>query len=261
MRRIFCVVLGLLILSVIFQNCSAAPEDMTGSSSAVASTSTATSLYLSSLDTSIAPNTSTQLIAAGGALPYTFSIASGGGSISALSGFYTASNISSGTLVTLMVTDALGAVALTTVTVSTITTTISGTATATTTSSYNSIYRKLMNGGSHIFTTDYSEATNGDGSYEGLVFYTLVSAVSPVGLYRCYNYATGDNFLSNSSGCEGQSYINTLGYLESAPTVAAPSPIYRCYSTWYNVMHYQTKNSAECTNAGLQIEGILGYGA
>ena len=66
-----------------------------------------TTLVLSPQNVTIAVNNSTTLVASGGTTPYTYSIASGGGSINAATGVYTAP-ATSGTA-TIRVTDSLGA--------------------------------------------------------------------------------------------------------------------------------------------------------
>ncbi len=77
-------------------------------------------------------------------------------------------------------------------------------------------------------------------------------------VYRCYVESSGDHFSSNDDKCEGYTFEGRYGYLENAPTTAAPRALYRCFHE-QQYHHMDSPNKDECIGAGFRVEGIMGY--
>ncbi|HEX3975893.1 MAG TPA: hypothetical protein VHW96_06485 [Solirubrobacteraceae bacterium] len=77
-----------------------------------------------------------------------------------------------------------------------------------------------------------------------------------VPLYSC---ASGpDHFLSLDSACEGQTVLDTEGYLDTAaPTTGASSPVYSCLSATASAEDHFVSTSSTC--GGALSLGLLGY--
>jgi hypothetical protein len=114
--------------------------------------------------------------------------------------------------------------------------------------------------------TDYSNGTDnwatvgsvptGYSLGQTLGFLAPTPTPGTVTLYGC---ASGpDHFLSLNSACEGQTVLDTEGYIySSAPTTAASSPVYSCLSGSTSTEDHFVTTSSTCDGA-LSL-GPLGY--
>lgn len=252
------VVSGLVVLLMgllCFQNCS---PSMQAGDSLNSVTSTPTSQYqsftLSSSTFVTLVNGTSQIYVSGGTAPFKYAVTSGLGSINQ-TGLYSAPSVTGSAVVT--VTDSTSAQASLLLQIGTSTTYSSPT-----TFFQVPIYRAdNVTNGDHLMTLSLEEATYTlNYTYVSIPFYIYSNgANSPVAVYRCLS-SIGSHFMSTNSACEGATVEALLGYLESTPVNQATSPVYRCVLS-SNSMHLETLNSAECTNSGYTIEGVLGYTA
>ena len=119
------------------------------------------------------------------------------------------------------------------------------------------IYRFLK--GKHFMTLSYTEAASNGWTFETTGFHLFPSGGPGYSaIYRCYNLAATDRFLSTSSNCEGYSVEGLVGYASAGPATGLV-PIYRMYRASIKD-HLITANPSEGTNNGYVSEGILGYG-
>ncbi len=109
--------------------------------------------------------------------------------------------------------------------------------------------------------TDHLQGrTKGEGApayvEEGISFQVWAAPVADGRpLHRCR--AGTSHFLSNDAACEGKTSEGLVGYVASADT-ATTKPIYRCVSS-DGKDHLSTLTPAECTKAGLKVEGTQGF--
>jgi hypothetical protein len=115
------------------------------------------------------------------------------------------------------------------------------------------ITRRYLDG-DHLFTRDANEAP--DWTLEGqpfLVFDAVHPDTQPI--YRCR--AGSQHFVSNDSGCEGQTFDGgELGWLSTTPG-ADRFELVRCRNATGSD-HLATTRE-ECAGAGYVVEGTLGY--
>ncbi len=113
---------------------------------------------------------------------------------------------------------------------------------------------QYSNGTDNWATTGSVPATYALGSTVGFL------APSPTpGTAALYGCAAGpDHFLSVSSSCEGQTALDTEGYIyASAPATAASSPVYSCLSASTSTEDHFVSTSSAC--GGALPLGLLGY--
>jgi len=110
----------------------------------------------------------------------------------------------------------------------------------------------------HFMSLSYTEGTSAGSDFETTGFHTFPSGGEGYqALYRCYNLAGRDHFVSTQSSCEGFSNEGILGYAASNQ-VSGTVPLYRFYNpaTADNLI---TVNYTEGSQTGLTYEGTLGY--
>jgi hypothetical protein len=115
------------------------------------------------------------------------------------------------------------------------------------------ITRRYLDG-DHLFTRDPNEAPSW--TLEGTPF-LVFDAVHPdtQAIYRCR--AGTQHFVSNDSGCEGQSFDGgELGWLSTTPA-ADRFELVRCRNATGSDHLASTRD--ECAAAGYVVEGTLGY--
>ena len=83
-----------------------------------------------------------------------------------------------------------------------------------------------------------------------------VAAPNSYPLHRCLVPGSRDYFLSNDPACEGQQHLGLLGYAYADQQLGT-LPLYRCYGG--KGTHLSTVTPVECTEEGLQLEGLQGY--
>ncbi len=120
-----------------------------------------------------------------------------------------------------------------------------------------SVYRFYKNL-QHFMTRSYSEAASAGFNFETTGFHLFVNGgANRRALYRCFNPANGDHFVSTQSNCEGRRGEGILGYA-STSQVAGLLPLYRFYKA-NTSDHLITVNYNEGSQGGYAYEGILGY--
>lgn len=110
--------------------------------------------------------------------------------------------------------------------------------------------------GEHFFTSVYSEGIGAGYSYEGVGFDVVeIPVAGEVPIFRCY--AGTKHFVSTSWNCEGTRMEGRYGYVYQNGG-AGLTALYRFYD-YANGDHLETTVYSEGVNAGLHLEGILGY--
>lgn len=110
----------------------------------------------------------------------------------------------------------------------------------------------------HFLTLTFSEPSTSYG-FESTAFrvYATPQDSGMIPLYRCYNAAAVDHFVSADPNCEGRQFEGTYGYVSS---YARPGyePLYRFYKNSIS-NHLTTTNYAEGISNGYAYEGLQGY--
>lgn len=120
------------------------------------------------------------------------------------------------------------------------------------------IYR-FLGSGKHFMTLTYFEAASAGWNFETTGFHLFPSGGPGYSaIYRCYNAAAVDHFLSRDRNCEGYSIEGVIGYASAGPARGLVT-IYRFYKPGTKD-HLITVNPSEGSNNGYTNEGILGYG-
>jgi hypothetical protein len=110
----------------------------------------------------------------------------------------------------------------------------------------------------HFMTLSYTEGASASYGFETTGFHLFPSGgTGYLALYRCFNSANGDHFVSSQSNCEGKNQEGVLGY---AATQSGPGlvPLYRFYRSSTGD-HLITVNYSEGTSGGYASEGGLGF--
>lgn len=117
---------------------------------------------------------------------------------------------------------------------------------------------RFYNGSKHFYTISYLEGQSAGFGSEGIPFASLPgSGTGTQPLYRCYNAANADHFISLLSACEGQTYEGQMGWAYTASGTGR-KPLYRFYSAALKD-HFFTVNYDEGTAAGYTYQSLLGY--
>ncbi|MCI4591484.1 hypothetical protein MOK15_15485 [Sphingobium sp. BYY-5] len=110
----------------------------------------------------------------------------------------------------------------------------------------------------HFYTLGFLEGHNAGMDAAGPTFYLYTSGGSGrYALYRCYDAAGGNHFVTASSNCEGQTVEGILGY-SAASNAAGLTELHRCFRA-SDTDHLVTANMAECTNYGYAYVQSLGF--
>lgn len=119
------------------------------------------------------------------------------------------------------------------------------------------VYR-FFKSNKHFMSLSYTEGTSSGSIFETTGFHTFSTGGSGYqALYRCYNLASLDHFISTQSNCEGFANEGILGYAASNQ-ITGTVPLYR-FSNPSTPDHLETVNYSEGSQNGLTYEGILGY--
>ncbi|WP_093021777.1 hypothetical protein [Sphingobium sp. YR768] len=117
---------------------------------------------------------------------------------------------------------------------------------------------RFYNGSKHFYTMTYLEGQGAGFGSEGIPFASLPGGgTGTQPLYRCYNAANADHFISVSSTCEGVTYEGQMGWAYTASGTGR-KPLYRFYSATLKD-HLFTTSYDEGTAAGYAYESLLGY--
>ena len=117
------------------------------------------------------------------------------------------------------------------------------------------VYHFLQNT-DHFYTRSRSEGLGAGYALQGELSFLSEPQLGTHPLYRCFNLAGADHFMSRDSGCEGFTNEGILGYLLSQAYPDATVALYGCIA---DTGHLAATDKARCDSGGFGPAVVLGY--